>query len=525
MFDFFNAKSGLPTISFRGNLIHSSYNPHKEAEKYVKLQLKDLKNKPPLILIINPGLNYIYDVLNDLFPLSRFIIIHSSSEIFLKAAYKYKENTSVWHPELEKDLLSFLKTEINEINLKGIQIFSWQPAADAFKTISDYINKTVSDLFREYNGNINTVNYFGKRYFKNIVNNSLSLSHTINFSKIEKPIVITSAGPSLEKSVDLLEKRRNSIFLLAVSSSLLYLLENNIEPDLVLTTDPGYYSTYHLKKINIGNFAAACPLTSYHFNTEQKPVMLLSQNTVQEDLLLKNFPSSMTFIPQNGTVSGSALYLALSLTEYPVFYIGLDFCTSDLKSHCMPGEFSIPEYTSSLRSNPFLNILYKKYSDYYSYKTGLKNNKTSIQLQTYSSWFNNFSSERDIYRINSSEMKISSFKNISDKEADIIIDSIITGKSEIISNVSDIDKIKLKQCLEISLQSAISVLKNNYNSRLSFLYFNNYDRDILYHFSASVYLDIYGDYYSGNTASAEKKYKKLTDSCISFFETLKANTL
>ncbi len=58
----------------------------------------------------------------------------------------------------------------------------------------------------------------------------------------------------------------------------------------------------------------------------------------------------MNFIPQNGTVSGSALYLALSLTEYPVFYTGLDFCTSDIKSHCMPGEFSIPDYTSSSKT-------------------------------------------------------------------------------------------------------------------------------------------------------------------------------
>ena len=524
MFDFFTSKKGSLTFTYNGNLIHSSYDPLKEAEKYINIHLKDIKTRPPVFLIVYPGLNYIYDILSVKYSSSRFVVIHSSEDIFSRISSKYSDNASVWHPGKKQDLTAFLRNEIREIELKGLQILNWAPVSSALKEACSFIDSSVSGIIREYNGNINTLNYFGKRYFKNVIKNVLSLKRTVSFSKTEKPVVITSSGPSLEKSADFIRKNRKSIFLLSLSSSLTFLLENNIEPDLFLTTDPGFYSSYHTKKINNSAVPAAVPLTSYHFNFNDKPFFLLNQNTLHEKLLLRSFPLKMHSVLQNGTVSGTALDLALSLTDYPVFYAGLDFCSSDIKSHCSPDEFSIPEIAGSTRLNSYLDKLYSKFSDFYTYKTGFNNNKTSIQLKTYSSWFDNLKSERDIYRINSTEIHINSFKTLNIKEADSLIRNMNTENNYIKKTVTDIDNRSVRTSLSSSLTDAILSLKISDKADLSSDYFCFFDNDILYNYSASVYLDIYGDYFSGDRERAYKKYRNLIEECIAFFESLKDMT-
>ena len=519
MFDFFYSKKGPLTFSCSGSLIHSSYDPFKEAEKYIKT--RNIKSEPPLFLLLYPGLNYIYDILLNIFPNSRFIVIHSSESIFSKACSKYPDNTSVWHPEKDQDLLSFLKSEISEIELKGLQIINWAPLSAVFTDVCDYIDYSVSQLIREYNGNINTTNYFGKRYFKNIVKNIISLKSTVAFEKTEKPVFITSSGPTLEKSAYLIKKHRKKIFLLSLSSSLTFLLENNIIPDLFLTSDPGFYSSYHLKKISKEVFPVAAPLTSYHLNLEDNPLFILNQSTLQEKLFLGNFPCNMHFVPQNGTVSGTALNLALSLTDSSIFFAGLDFCSSDVRSHCFPDEFSIPEIASSSRCSSFLDKLYKKYTDFYTFKTGIDNNRTSIQLKTYSSWFDNFKPDRDIYRINSTEININNFKQINNIQADSIISSMSSDNNCIFQAISDIDKAAAGKSLTLSLKKAVAALIDSKKQGLSSEYFRFFDNDILYHYSASVYLDIYGDFFSGDIESANNKYINLIDECISFIESLK----
>ena len=521
MFDFFTSKKGSLTFTYNGNLIHSSYDPLKEAEKYINIHLKEIKTRPPVFLIVYPGLNYIYDILSVKYSSSRFVVIHSSEDIFSRISSKYSDNTSVWHPGKKQDLTAFLRNEIREIELKGLQILNWTPVFSALEEACSFIDSSVSRIIREYNGNINTLNYFGKRYFKNVIKNVLSLKQTVSFSKTEKPVVITSSGPSLEKSADFIKKNRKSIFLLSLSSSLTFLLENNIEPDLFLTSDPGFYSTYHTKKINKSFVPAAVPLTSYHLNFNDKPLLLLNQNTLHEKLLLRSFPLKMHSVQQNGTVSGTALDLALLLTDYPVFFAGLDFCSSDIKSHCSPDEFSIPEIAESSRLNSYLHKLYSKYSDFYTYKTGFNNNRTSIQLKTYSSWFENLKPDRDIYRVNSTEININSFKTLNSIEADSLIRNMNTENNHINQTVSDIDKRAVRISLVNSLSEAILSLKISGKSALSYDYFSFFDNDILYNYSASVYLDIYGDYFSGNREKADKKYSNLIDECIAFFESLK----
>ena len=521
MFDFFNSRKGNLTFSFNNNLIHSSFDPVKEAEKFVKIQLKDIKTAPALFIITNPGLNYIFDTLKTMFQESSFIIIHSSDETYFKASSKYNADIPVWYPSQGSDIYSFLKSVLKEIDLKGLQILNWAPASNAFYEVSSYIEKNLASVIREFNGNINTTNYFGKRYFKNIINNALSLNKTAVFNNISKPVFITSSGPSLEKSLNLIKNKRNSLFLISLSSSLTFLLENDIIPDLFLTTDPGFYSTYHIKKFHSQNIPIAQPMTSYHHPSSNCSLFLINQNTMPENIFLNNLNLNLLSIPQNGTVSGTALLLALSLSEYPVFFSGLDFCSTDIKSHCNPDEFSISEIIKSSRFFPYICSKYKKYSENYSAETGFGTNRTSVQLKTYSTWFNSLKLSREVFRINSSEIPIDNFINITQDQAQNIISGFNVKNTAIEPSTELIDKKLLLTTLNISISNLIESISRRRSDIINRDFFNLYYNDILYYYSASVYLDIYGDFINGNIDNSIKKYKQLIDEAVIFFKHLK----
>ena len=525
MFNFFNSRTGQETFSFDNVLIHSSFNPLKEAEKYVKTLFTDFKTYPNTIILISPGLNYLYDVLKIKYPDSKYIIFHADKEIYRHAEYKYCSEDCVWYGGSQEDLITFIRKRLREIDLKGLQIITWKPSFKAFTRLPETIEEKVTDIIREYNGNINTTNYFGKRYFKNITKNLISLSGTLLLNKINKPVFISSSGPSLEKSLTLLKKHRNNIFLLSLSSSVHYLLDNDLIPDLILTTDPGFYSTYHLKQSERTNIPIASPLTAYHHQSFKNPRLLLNQGTLPEKFFFPDFIENIFYVPQNGTVSGTALHLASSLTHFPVFFSGLDFCTDDIKAHCLPNEFDITGDLISGRLSPSLNIMYKNTVPSYSYKTGNRGNRTTIQLRTYSAWFNNINANRDIFRINKSDIPIQSFTDISETDADLIISRL---NSSDLSHSLPASSIEIKPLnRELVYSSAgksfkiiTESLQKKRKSVVKKNYFNNYLEDILYYYSASGYLEVFDLFSSGDRLKSLKRLNILIDESISFFENL-----
>ena len=168
MFNFFKSRTSHETFSFNNILIHSSFNPLKEAEKYVNTLFADLLIYPNTFILITPGLNYIYDILKKKYPNSKYIIFHANKEIYNHTKNKYNTQDCVWFDGSQEDLNTFLQKRLREIDLKGLQVITWKPSLKAFSSLSATLEINIKDIIREYNGNINTTNYFGKRYFKNI---------------------------------------------------------------------------------------------------------------------------------------------------------------------------------------------------------------------------------------------------------------------------------------------------------------------------------------------------------------------
>jgi hypothetical protein len=87
--------------------------------------------------------------------------------------------------------------------------------------------------------------FFGTRWFSNILR---------NLKEAEKPedplppirrAAVTAAGPSLDRQIPALKKKREGLFLIAADTSLPCLLAGGIRPDAVISIDCQHYSYYH----------------------------------------------------------------------------------------------------------------------------------------------------------------------------------------------------------------------------------------------------------------------------------------
>lgn len=418
MISFPDSRSGLPTAIVNDKRIHSGYDPKREAERFVEAQIDGC---PDTIIVLGPGLGYLYEALTEHYPKSRIILIFYSSLFFER--FK-KKHALCWHPESDDSLFQFLNHHISELDLEGLHILEWPPSAESFPDRSRQANTVISQLVRERNGSIVTSSAYGKRWIKNALYNFLFCNDYRYLTPGTKPICIVASGPSLNKSLPALKQMRDSYQLWSLPSSLAALKSYDIKPDLVVFTDPGFYNRLHFYPFTGDtSLPVLMPYSaSRGLQKEDYPVILISQAYIFEDAFVQHLPFSPFSVPANGTVAGTALEIALRYTNLPIFFAGLDFCYVDIKGHVKPHSFDPIFFSHAGRTNPILTQRYARTRSQLETNTPGSNRDTLFKAplahMTYAGWFSNRLSgtERDIYRLDPSPVPIEGMITIENSE-------------------------------------------------------------------------------------------------------------
>ena len=519
MIDFYLSKTGKLTANINGNLVHSGIDPEKEAEKYLLSHIKTNIN-PSLILILFPGLNYLYNSLKKYFPNTNIITVHLDSEMYRNSAADIPSN-NVWHPDSDLPLKQFLYNNIREIEAKKLLVITWEPIIKAFPAEAKKLSDIVEQVLTEYNSNISTTNYFGKKYIKNILKNIVALEKTAIIENIEKPVIIASSGPTLESAIPLIKETRNSIFLIALSSSYSALKYNDIKPDMIISTDSGYYASVHLDSLKEDTQLISSPLTANFGKHNKNPYFIINQGTFIENYFLESCDIPYINIPPNGTVAGSSYFLTSIITKNPVIFAGFDLCTNDIKTHCSPHAFENILFKNSERTNPLLNIYYNQAVTNYNIKGSVNPHcKTSLQLKAYNGWFNTTFLGGNYYRLNPSEMEIKKMKSIDNSAAYELIAAYSQGSpgNENLYSLHLINKDKHKTNIINLVQQLIYILEKDISDCIYKKLIMEYDKNLLYYFNTSAYLDIIDLLLSNSKDTLKKKYDNLTEECITFIK-------
>ena len=384
------AKTGFPTARCKGILLHSLYDPLREAEQY--LQSLSLPSQPKTFLVLGSCLGYLEHRLSSLYPDAKVLSLQFSSFFKGKAVHALP-SSQCWYPDSDRSLEDFLYERLEGADLQDLQIISWKPAFQAYPRTAQRISEQVLQVLREMGRSLNTTYVFGRRWILNAIKNFLFHYPAHRLNTTPHPICIAASGPSLSRSLPYLRRFRERYILWALPSSLLTLLEYGIFPDLVIMTDAGNYAPFLLypflrdRNRNSPSLSLAFPLTAAFLPPQSslKPVFF-HQGTGIEGQFLSFFPFPLPYVPPHGTVAGTALELALKTTKGPILFLGLDLCAENSEEHARPHPFEelLAGKASRLpgTETPWVQRIWDQYPEKITPR-----HRTSPSLQTYAGWF------------------------------------------------------------------------------------------------------------------------------------------
>lgn len=430
--EFTKAKNSELTFTLNSIFFHSSYSPSKEAQRFCD-NLKILNGTKSLILI-EPGLNYCYSFLKEKYPNLQIGIIRIIDEL--------KNDNSKWD-----FVINFINKEgfynslinLSEEQLLNSQLVNWPVSENFFKN-------EINDIWHEYKNALEyaktiliTRQYFEKKWLLNSVKFFSNTNKIYKVLPFSNNTVIAASGPSLKKSIKVLQENRKKYILIALSSAIKPLLSNNLIPDLCISTDGGYWAKQHLKQLTINKnipLAISSESSVYTKILKQNPIIPLNYEDGISNELFNFLDFKYVNAKRNGTVSGTALDLIKNLTTENIFFCGLDLKQISGYSHTQPNELEI---NNSIFDNR-IKTKEKRIST-----QGFSN----YSLDIYRNWFSQQKNVSKIYRVidDKNNAELGNIKNISTEKLNILLNEKTQEKSEIIKKeieLSENDFIKIK---------------------------------------------------------------------------------
>jgi hypothetical protein len=262
-----------------------------------------------------------------------------------------------WQPGTGLPLQQFLENEIPDVEGAKIKLVEWRPALNVYGGAYLTLLEEAAEFIKRTDANTRTLKQFGRRWFRNFFRNLGIIQTTVYPAPLSRPLIITGAGPSLEESLPRIREAREKAFILAVSSSAPALFHGGVKADMVISTDGGFWALLHLYECFRGGgeekFCLAASLSAaLPSQCAEIPLLVLSDNSLWQNLILTELGIPFMGQAQRGTVTAAALDLAFSLTTGKVFIAGLDLANRDIQSHARPYSFDRLWNEKASRLNP-----------------------------------------------------------------------------------------------------------------------------------------------------------------------------
>lgn len=187
--------------------------------------------------------------------------------------------------------------------------------------------------------NKNTLVRFSRTSVENTLKNIFLLSNSNLAEEIgelvprDVPVIIVSAGPSLDKNIEELKRARGKAFILAVDTAVKYLLAHNIMPDATITVEPekplGHYEDSRCDSIPL-----IFDIESNHEIVKRnKTRRFIFNSRGYIKALLSDFGIESTDTANGGSVATAAFALCYKLEFKRIILIGQDLSYQGSTTH------------------------------------------------------------------------------------------------------------------------------------------------------------------------------------------------
>lgn len=335
---YIDTRTGNKTIEFDNYLLHSKYDPIKEAQRIAEREYTENF----VHIVFGYGCGYLVDELKKMVEDEVIIVIDPFKvELNISDDTIYGENQI---DDFQAKLSSSLENLSREV--KVICSSNYDKIAPEFYK---EVLQCVKDVQRSNQVDENTIRLGSESWQENYVKNLPLLMKDGSIEQIKKlkdtPLVIASGGPSLIKQLALLQSIRNNIILVAAGSTINSLLEHNIEPDYVVTIDGSEANYHHFEDISVKNAKLLYGLSSnykiqYEWTNERYAFLTTDDVKVQK-IIEDKYGVELPLIAGGGSVANFTLTVARKLSSGPIALIGQDLAYTNLQTHASGNKFAM----------------------------------------------------------------------------------------------------------------------------------------------------------------------------------------
>ncbi|WP_294379600.1 motility associated factor glycosyltransferase family protein [uncultured Clostridium sp.] len=316
----------------------SKYNMENDINNFLKNIESDFVSK--LIFVFGFGAGEHIKKLRDLYKKSKIIIFEPNSEISQFANkldwVKRDENLNIIYND-ENRFRNYTVGTIDIENVKNIKVGIFANYNKVFpkesKKFLDIIKESLNSAILD----LKVKDFFSEQWFETLVKNIpyMLKSHHVDEIKDEyknKPAIIVSAGPSLEKNIDELKKAEGKILIFTGGRNLEGLLNRNINPDLLGVID-GSYEAYEIIKDIIDKIDIPLlflDITNENIVSNHKGEKIFTRQNAIIDYILGE---KIYTLNGGGSVAHILTSFAIMLGCNPIVFIGQDLAYTNEKSY------------------------------------------------------------------------------------------------------------------------------------------------------------------------------------------------
>jgi hypothetical protein len=352
------SRSGSPSLIVDGVSYHSPYDPIRESSRFFNsLNLEGAD----IVFQFGWGLGYGSEALRTRCkPSARILIFEPDDELLNLSRSSFRDDPAWRDPRFRfvsgSQVCRFFSHNPPLACQETDKILwvEWPAAAQLHKSLLEELKKTFRTQLRDRAANLLTHFQNGRMYFENVVRNFRYQGDADAgrlFGKFRgKPLVIVSAGPSLDRNIRELQGMGNRCFLLAVDTALRPLLEVGISPHAVIIADPQEINAKHIEGV-MPDETFLIAEQGVHFTALQAAKRrFLFGLGLFPDSLIARFGFTRTKLDVWGSVATAALDFACHVEANPVIFTGQDFAFSwnrRYASHTIFGDSPLETLVSS----------------------------------------------------------------------------------------------------------------------------------------------------------------------------------
>ncbi len=256
-FNVVESKNGSATADINGVMLHSKYNPEREAEQLISRFGAENGSPHKAAVFFSCGLGYAPLAFHKKNPDIPVIIIEENP-LFLLQAFTVLDWTPLFsHVQIVFAVAAPVQsagTILRQYDVDSLCIFSVPSQCAHSESYFKELKAVLVQEKQKQETNTNTLEKFGHLWLSNSLKNMSFLDRLDGVDKyrmvnrdLQIPFVVLAAGPSLERLLPHLAVLKKKAILVCVDTAVHSCLNAGVEPDFIVLLDPQYACALHLE--------------------------------------------------------------------------------------------------------------------------------------------------------------------------------------------------------------------------------------------------------------------------------------